>query len=314
MIKARPLPAAIKRQLGKRPDLHLAKEYGFKATFINVWRRKLGKPQASRKRYVLPPKILKLLGRVPDARLARQAGLHVGLIRGRRIALGIKPFIKPTKPFVWTTDALALLGEDSDANVAKVLGIRVSAVTYRRHILGIPAAYDQFVVPKIRWSRQILALLGRIPDKKISLRFGIGKETVAAKRRTLGIPSFTQSCAVKWTHEMRVDMRNLHAKDFVQKYGISRSAYTFQRRKLRLTPVPRFRIQWTKAMLAKLGTAPDSRVAAELGITCTAACQKRAFRSEFQHFGNDSKLFIGLQNSAPCSARCLIVGSPRNWG
>lgn len=127
------------------------------------------------------------LGRIKDQPLAKLVGTTKGVIRYRRMQLGID---------ACTVDQLIepfrhLLGIESDRSIAARCGASVSSVTTYRESLGIapkprPVASKPFIPVKhpVKPYRQ---LLGLVADPEIASLAGVPVAMVEALRESLGI-------------------------------------------------------------------------------------------------------------------------------
>lgn len=222
------LPAPLIRQLGKRTDSELARE--FKVSVNHVRKERRRRNIASSTHVEWTPKRLSMLGTMPDAEVARKLNLWTNTVFAKRVSLNIDPFnpsMEKSK-FQWKAAHLKRLGKDSDGRIAKDLGISDSVVTAKRHSLGRPAS--RISVAKHPWTKQEIAMLGKKPDTVVAAATGRGRRHVRAKRESLGIPPFQIQRSIQWTSAVVRKLGKVSDKELAESLGVYIGTVSLYRR------------------------------------------------------------------------------------
>ena len=92
-------------------------------------RRQLGIETFSKSPRKWTKQELALVGKKTDSKLAQELGLGIGVLRKKRIELGITPkFGEKTSPSKWTPEILGRLGKESLQAIASEIGSSREAV------------------------------------------------------------------------------------------------------------------------------------------------------------------------------------------
>lgn len=122
------------QELGKVPDVELAKRLGVTSSAVGKARKRRGLDR------LMPAYIdweAQPLGKVPDIELARRLGVSNAAVNSARRARAIPNALGEPKRVDW--DAVPLLGKVTDEAIARQLGTAVSSVGEARRKRGIPA-------------------------------------------------------------------------------------------------------------------------------------------------------------------------------
>lgn len=179
------LPAALLRQLGKKTDTALAREFSVSYNRVRAERIKLGITSLKQQRWT--PEVLASLGTESDEKIANRLGAYPSSVTKMRQRLGIPPFgmRREQKSHKWKRSELKLLGKLPDAKIARQLGIDPSTVAWKRRGMGIVKVSAGRSERK--WTKRELAMLGQKPDSVVAEIIGTHRHQVAMKRASLGI-------------------------------------------------------------------------------------------------------------------------------
>jgi hypothetical protein len=220
--------------------------------------------------------MVKLLGTDTDRSIAATLRVHPRSVTHKRLLLRIPAFVyrgAPRSELRWTARALALLGKASDQEVARQLELSVTAVNWRRRRLGIKSFKP--ARPKVLWTARTLRLLGRVTDKEAARRLGIDKATVKSKREQLKIPSHGwRGTPIARTRKLKALLR-LTTRELWEKHGLWPSVVAKLRGEYGIATPDGHVQRWTKAMLARLGKEPDTKIARAMGVTSPAVRARR---------------------------------------
>jgi hypothetical protein len=130
-------------RLGKATDRELAEQLGIKPMCVTTKRSQLGieafaKSSGLKTPHAWTMRELGLLGKKTDSVLAHELGLGVGVLRKKRIQLGIAPkFGEKRSPAKWTPEILERLGKEPLQAIASEIGVSREAVRQKCLKLGI---------------------------------------------------------------------------------------------------------------------------------------------------------------------------------
>jgi len=222
------LPAPLIRQLGKRTDSELAREFQVPLNRVRMERRR--RKIASSTQRFWTPKQISMLGTMPDAEVARRLGLWTTTVFEKRTSLNIAP-LNPSMEqvkFHWKPAHLKRLGKESDSRIAKDLGISDSVVTAKRHSLAIPSS--RVSVTKNPWTKQEIAMLGKKPDTVVAAATGRGRRHVRAKRESLGIPPYQIQRSIQWTSSVVRQLGKVSDRELADSLGVYIGTVALHRR------------------------------------------------------------------------------------
>jgi len=187
---------------------------------------------------------------------------------------------------VWTSSMIAKLGTASDSAVSKQLNIHQHSVTYKRRLLMIPAFHQSASGKKFRWTPKRLSKLGTQPDTELAKAWGLPRSTVRKRRVCRNIPAFTEDRLQphRWTKTQLSILGQLSDAQIAKKIKRSVSIVRAKRLSLGIDATrqdgrghpPRV---WSTKEIKLLGTAPDSKVAAQLSLSTKVVRQERRRRS-----------------------------------
>lgn len=136
-------------RLGTITDRELAEQLGVQIMCVIMKRNQMGiqsfsKSFGIRKSHTWTKRQIALLGKKTDSVLAHELGLGIGVLRKKRIELGITPkFGEKTSPGKWTPEILARLGKEPLQAIASEIGVSREAVRQKCVKLGIPPRRSQ---------------------------------------------------------------------------------------------------------------------------------------------------------------------------
>ncbi len=182
----------------------------------------------------------------------------------------------------WTAEIDAAIGTDSDTVIGHRFGISPRSITARRRKLGLHV--EQKTAP--RWTRAMEKRLGKMPDTQVAKKLGIDAYWVRKRRAELQIaahkpadlPSPKEDTREKLKlTEDRIALLGKHSDVFLaMRWGCTAGTVTRHRQRL---GVPPFRenddIQWSSAMLKRLGRVPDGTIAREFEVSPVSVKIKR---------------------------------------
>lgn len=271
--------ARLVRLLGQVSDPHLARLAGVSEQTVATERRLRSIPSFQRQSppFAWSEESLALLGTDTDRNVAAVLEARVATVGRKRRLLGIEAYGAPLvrrrrrerAGFRWTRWAVAQLGTASDRVVGKRLGLSHNQVQFRRQQFGIPS-FRLRTVP-VKWSSAMLKLLGKVPDVEVMRRFSLGKRSVQKKRRELGVAPFQYRRKIERTRKLARILR-LPNPVLRDEYALSETMARALRHELGVTaPDGRGRPwRWSKRVVSRLGKAPDTVLARELGVTAGA--------------------------------------------
>ena len=130
-------------RLGTITDRELAEQLGVHIMCVMMKRKQMGiqsfsKSSGIRKSRTWTKLEISLLGKKTDSVLAHEMGLGIGVLRKKRIELGIAPkFGEKTSPSKWTPEILVRLGKEPNQAIASEIGVSREAVRQKCVKLGI---------------------------------------------------------------------------------------------------------------------------------------------------------------------------------
>lgn len=130
-------------RLGTMIDRELASKLGVSAICVTTKRTEMGiqsfmKSTKPAREHVWKKRELALLGKKTDREVSSDVGLSLGLVRKKRIQLGIAAhFGSERNPDKWTASILARLSKESHQKIAAEMGISWQAVQQKCKQLGI---------------------------------------------------------------------------------------------------------------------------------------------------------------------------------
>ncbi|MFO0978063.1 MAG: hypothetical protein U0996_16775 [Planctomycetaceae bacterium] len=171
---------------------------------------------------------------------------------------------------------IRLLGTMSDVELSKRVGIPKSTLSSKRAVLGIPPVTK--VVKKTRWTPKLIRKLGTISDQALAKELGVSSSVVQSRRQSLNISSCNDGYAARrpWT-KSEIDLLGKFSDVQLQKkLGRGRRHIRAMRESLGIPPVQkRTLVEWTPAMIRRLGKEPDTKLAEEFGVSFTTVALKR---------------------------------------
>jgi DNA-binding Lrp family transcriptional regulator len=182
------LPAALKRQLGKKSDRAIASQLGVSVTSISKRRTRL-RIQASVQQGSLPESADSELGVETDTAIAKRYGVSIQCVNKRRKKLGIPraPIVKKETQLPILPDELhAKLGRQPDETIAAESGYKVPIIRSIRYSLGIQPYLPIDLLPA-----SARCELGQLPDSHLAKKLGIPAVKVSRIRICSGIDAFT---------------------------------------------------------------------------------------------------------------------------
>lgn len=212
-----------------------------------------------------------LLGLASDAVLADAWNLRCFHVWRRRNLLGILPCgHQPPTVIRWTAAMIRALGSMTDVAFAKRYGMSKASASLKRTSLNIQRArHPQTVV----WTPAMVRLLGRHLDQEVARRLGLCTGTVSAKRRALGIARVVATKADWTTRHIRRLLGTASDGDIARRLGVTVETVRIRRTQAGIPPFAP--LQWTPAIIARMGTVPDRVLAAEMGATPSAVAWQR---------------------------------------
>ena len=156
----------------------------------------------------------------------------------------------------------------SIVDVARKYDVSFTAVRKWRKKLGVPCLTVAAVL------RRHAGMLGLCPDTEVAVAAGVTVEQVANYRRKHAIP-------MAWTHpltteEAQADIARLPVSEVVARYGVCRSAVTYQRRAKGLPLLRRNLEAWeVDAITRTAGEETDTDIAEALGRSAAAVNKVR---------------------------------------
>jgi hypothetical protein len=134
--------------------------------------------------------------------------------------------------------------------------------------------------PRVRWTHALLSQLGEVDDASIAEPIGARIEQITDKRLALGIAptAHDRLNPERWSLAQRRDLVALPAEQFclLHSNALGITLSDIQQVAAQLIRLPRpAKIRWTAAMIRRLGSDIDSRVARRLGLTTKQVAYKR---------------------------------------
>lgn len=135
------------KRLGQTTDRELAEQLGIQPMCVTAKRRHLGiesftKASGAKIEYRWEQKEVARLGTIPDKTLAQELGLGVGIVRKKRLQVGIAANHGAKRsPDKWTPEILARLGKEPLQQIATEIGVTREAVRQKCLKLGITTRY-----------------------------------------------------------------------------------------------------------------------------------------------------------------------------
>lgn len=130
-------------RLGKSTDKELAKQLGVEPMCVMTKRRQLGinsfsKTYGTKKTHIWTKREIAMLGKKTDTMVAHELGIGIGLVRKKRIELGITAYMGSGRSAEkWTPAILARLGKEPLQKLADEIGVSREAVRQKCVKLGI---------------------------------------------------------------------------------------------------------------------------------------------------------------------------------
>ncbi len=228
-----------------------------------------------KKAATLPKALLKKLGTVSDKSLSEEFGVSVYLIREERRRCGILAW----QYFEWTPKKIAILGTMPDNQAAKIVGVTNSAAFSKRVSLGIPPFGKSRVVAQHLWRKPEINQLGKISDGILANKLGISESVVTSKRHSLGIASSggTGKPRRPWTKSELAMLGKKSDTVISAATGRGRRHVRAKREALGIPATQRQKsIQWTKAIVQRMGSMTNKKLAEQLGVAeATVALHRR---------------------------------------
>jgi hypothetical protein len=212
-----------------------------------------------------------LLGGASDEALADVWNIFSDQVWRRRNQLRRLPYGTTTATAIrWTRAMIRELGVLTDKAFAQRHGMAKASAALKRTSMGIPQAPHP---SRCRWTPAMVALLGRHTDLELMQRFGMVAGTIRAKREELGIPCFRKT-KIDWTSaRVRRLMGRLSDIAVARRLGVNSETVRLRRTEAGIPP--HVQAAWTPDAWRRLGTVPDSVIAAEVGLTRSAVSWNR---------------------------------------
>jgi hypothetical protein len=223
----------------------------------------------------LPKTLVKRLGTVSDRSLSGEFGVSVYLVREERRRRGIFAW----QHVEWTPKKIAILGTMPDNQAAKIVGVTNNAAFSKRVSLGIPAFGKSREVAQHLWRKSEINQLGKITDGILAKKLGISESVVTSKRHSLGIASSigTGKPRRPWTQSELAMLGQKSDTVISAATGRGRRHVRAKREALGIPATQQQKsIQWTKAIVQRMGTMTNKKLAVQLGVAeATVALHRR---------------------------------------
>ncbi len=236
-----PWTPSTRAQLGKIPDVNLARQLGVSIHLVIVERRRQGiAPSRPAPPITWTAEMLAALGKVPDAQLAAKWGISNGAVALRRQARGIPP-AQRRHPTLTPTQERDIRCLTVRAFVARY-GIPESWVRIERRRRGVNGVVQRSGVserrshPGLPWTPATRAQLGRIPDDDLARQLGVPSRWVADERRRQRLPSPRPAQAIQWSAAMLADLGKRPDAQLAAEWGISSTSVYIKRHERGLPP------------------------------------------------------------------------------
>jgi len=228
------------------------------------------------KKAAAPPKALvKKLGMVSDRSLSAEFGVSLYLVQEARKRRGILAW----RQVEWTAKRIAILGTMPDSQAAKVVGVTNNAAFSKRVSLGIPPFGKSRELAQHHWKAAEIKQLGKVPDAVLAKELGISDSVVSSKRHSQGIASSggTGKPRRPWTKSELAMLGKKSDTVISAATGRGRRHVRSKRQELGIPATQQQKsIQWTKAIIKRMGTVTNKELAEELGVAeATVALHRR---------------------------------------
>lgn len=275
--RAGELPKRFVAKLGKMPDRKVAELAGVHPNTVLHERHRLGIPpyQPIRPPVEWTAAMIRKLGTASDREVAAELGLDVRTVQRKRWVLGIPAYHahdSAPRGRWWSPEEIAMLGKVSDRSLARELGLSTATVSIQRTRRGIPPWRER--PPRVVWTKAMLRQVGRIPDEELARRHGISGASVLQKRRQLGLPPVVERKSVEVTPELLAALR-LPWSEACRRTGLNHNVIRALQKRYGIRPPRASELRYSKAVVARMGKEPDSRIAADIGASPSAVHQKR---------------------------------------
>ena len=223
----------------------------------------------------LPKALVRKLGMVSDRSLSAEFRVSVYFVREERKRRGILAW----RYVEWTAKRIAVLGTMPDMQAAKVVGVTNSAAFSKRVSLGIPPFGKSREAAQHHWKTTTLKQLGKVSDAVLATELRISESVVNSKRHLLGIASSrgTGKPRRPWTKSELAMLGKKFDTVIAAETGRGRRHVRAKREELGIPATQQHKsIQWTKAIVQRMGTVTNKELAEELGVAeATVALHRR---------------------------------------
>jgi len=223
----------------------------------------------------LPQALVKQLGTVSDRSLSAEFGVSLYVVQQERKRRGILPW----KYIEWTPKRIAVLGKMPDNQAAKVVGVTKTAAYSKRVSLGIKPFGKSRAATQHQWKKTDIDQLGKVSDAVLARKLGISESVVISKRHSKGIASSggTGKPRRPWTKSELAMLGKKSDTVIAAETGRGRRHVRSKREELGIPATQQQKsIQWTKAIIKRMGTVTNKELAEELGVAeATVALHRR---------------------------------------